>query len=335
MIATFALLIQTASSLPSDASALESSISALESCISALESRAETLNNSSASLEPWTWVFTALVVVGVAMEFWVIRHVHREDMETWALTFFGVNRTVRPPTGRLVVEYLSVALVAGGIVGELAMGVMISSINAQLRGVGIQLRSKNAELRTASDQLVALLESENLRLGALVNPRRLTITQQLAITENCSKFKNLFAGKRIKLVSYWLDTESLILDLQIANSLRMKPCEMSVDDEGMSISPGLGTFSWGISIFGSDSELAKKIADAISRNGGPITAGFLKSDPIANAPRFETANSRLPHEVTVLIGPKMLDPDTVKEMNRITPAANPISPSRSTPNTKP
>jgi hypothetical protein len=160
MIPTFALLTQAASNLPSDASALERSISALESCISALDSSAETLANSSASLEPWSWVFTALVAVGVAMEFWVIWHEHREDTETWALTFFGVHRTLRPHFGRLIAEYISVALVAGGIVGELIVGIKIASFNTQLRSVDSQLRSKNAELRTTSDRLVALISSK-------------------------------------------------------------------------------------------------------------------------------------------------------------------------------
>jgi histone H3/H4 len=160
MIPTFAPFTQVASNLPSDASALERSISALESCISALDNAAESLGNSSASLEPWSWVFTALVALGVAMEFWVIWHEHRENTETWALTFFGINRTLRPSFGRLLVEYVSVALVAGGIIGELVVGIKIASLNHQLRGVDAQLRSKNGELRSKSDQLLAFVTQE-------------------------------------------------------------------------------------------------------------------------------------------------------------------------------
>ena len=125
-----------------------------------MDSNAESLAKSSASLEPWSWVFTILVVIGVASEFWVIWHEHREEMETWALTFFGINRTVRPSTVRLLVEYASIALVAGGIIGELAIGIEIAAVNSQLRGIDIQLRSKNAELRTKSDQLLALVTQE-------------------------------------------------------------------------------------------------------------------------------------------------------------------------------
>jgi hypothetical protein len=330
----FTHLLQSASLIPTDASALESSISALETAISALEAEIRALDNRSVPWEhalPW---FTFAVLVGVALEWWVIRRDFREEMEAWAIfDFIGVVRSPsRPSVRKLVVEIASVALIVFGIFGELGIGLKIASINSSLRAKSADLRSKNADLRSKSDRLVALLnkkteglKAENLTLEAQIAPRRLTPAQQRAVTENCSKFKSLFAGKRVKLVSYWLDTESLILDFQIANSLRMKPCEMFVDDEAMSILPGLGTFSWGISTFGSDSELAKKIADAISRNGGPITAGFSTTDLTAGTTRLETANSRLPHEATVLVGPKMLDPETVKELNRITPAASPTS----------
>jgi hypothetical protein len=94
------------------------------------------------------------------MELWVIWDEHSEGIETWAETFFGIQRTLRPPTGRLVVEYLSVVLVAGGIIGELGISIKIASVNSQLRSVDTQLRSKNAELRTASDQLIGLLHKE-------------------------------------------------------------------------------------------------------------------------------------------------------------------------------
>jgi hypothetical protein len=140
----FADLIQTASSLPTEASALESSISALESAI-------KTRENSSASLEYWVWGFTILVVLGVLMEVWVITHERRDDMEAWALTYFGVLRTPsRPSTKKFVVEIGSVLLIALGVVGELGAGIGIASINSALR-------VKSAELRSKSDQLLVLV----------------------------------------------------------------------------------------------------------------------------------------------------------------------------------
>ena len=58
--------------------------------------------------------------------------------------------------------------------------------------------------------------------------------------------------------------------------------------------------SVGIQVFGSDSELAKKIAEAIGSSGKPIAVSFAATDPTAGAMRVETLNSRLPHEATVL-----------------------------------
>jgi hypothetical protein len=229
MIPIFALLTQVASNRPSNASALERSISALESCISALDSAAESLGNSAASLEPWSWVFTALVAVGVAMEFWVIWHEHREDTETWALTFFGVHRTLRPHFGRLIAEYISVALVAGGIIGELAVGIEIASFNTRLRSVDAQLRSKNAGLRTASDQLVALINSKaeeakkqakdadlaRTKLEKEIQPRTLDDTARKNISKELSKFASHFSGRKIKIMSYKADAEGIVFSLEV------------------------------------------------------------------------------------------------------------------------
>jgi hypothetical protein len=148
----FALLLQAASTLPTDASALESALSALESDI-------KTLETSSIPLEhrlPW---FTGIVALGVAMELWVIWHERRDDMEAWGR---GIIRSPdRPSTVKFLVEIASVLLITGGIVGELWIGVNITSINGALR-------SDSAELRGKTGELIALLnvKAEGLRKDA-------------------------------------------------------------------------------------------------------------------------------------------------------------------------
>jgi hypothetical protein len=165
----FAHLIQTASNSPTDVSALESSISALETAISALEADIRALDNRPVPWEhalPW---FTAMVIVGVALEWWVIHRDFREEMETWALEHFGVIRsTPRPSVGKLAVEIISVALIVLGIFGELGTGLAISSINSSLRAKNAVLRSKNAELRSKSDQLLALVTQQTSDANARV-----------------------------------------------------------------------------------------------------------------------------------------------------------------------
>lgn len=124
MIATFACLIQPASSLPTDTSALESSISALESSISALESEIRTLESSSVPWEYGVWVSIFLVAVGVAMELWIIRHEWRDDMEAWALAdFWAVRSPGRPSRTKLRVEIGSVLLIWIGVMGEFGIGI--------------------------------------------------------------------------------------------------------------------------------------------------------------------------------------------------------------------
>jgi len=161
IIVIFTHLLQSAS-LPTDASALESSISALETSISALEAEIRALDSRSVPWEhalPW---FTLAVLVGVAMEWWVIRHDFREEMEAWAIfDFMGIVRfPSRPSIRKLLLEITSVALILFGIFGELGIGLEIGSINSQLRGKSAELRSKNAELRSKSDQLLALVTQQ-------------------------------------------------------------------------------------------------------------------------------------------------------------------------------
>lgn len=158
---------QITSTLPIDPSALERAISALESAISALERDIKALEISSGHWEPWAWVFSFMVVVGVFMELWIVRHDWRDDMEVWAIwEFLGITRLpARPSRVKLRVEIASVLLIGLGVAGELVVGIEIASINSQLRGKSAELRSKNAELRSDSDQLVALLGKEAAQLG--------------------------------------------------------------------------------------------------------------------------------------------------------------------------
>jgi hypothetical protein len=141
----FAHLIQSASSLLTDASALERAISALEREITTLESSSVPLER----LLPWV---TGLVAIGVALEFWVIIREYRDELRIWRHGTMGFPE--RPSIGKFVIEFLSVLLITFGIVGELWVGIKITSINGTLR-------SKSAELRSESDQLLALVTQQS------------------------------------------------------------------------------------------------------------------------------------------------------------------------------
>lgn len=236
----FVPLLQAVSILPTDASALESSISALERATSALEIEIKTLENSSALWEYSVYGFTFLVVVGVVMELWVIRHEWRDDMEAWALANFGVLRSPgRPSIAKLAVEIGSVVLIAVGVMGELGVGIKLTYINVQIRGKSAELRSRNAELRTASDRLVALLDLARVQLEKSMEWRHLSEVQTNAI---CPTFTPSGANESMVLSSPQ-DPEAWSYANEFAEEL-MK-CQTS---GGFAPSGHLGTQYWASSV---------------------------------------------------------------------------------------
>jgi len=191
-------------------------------------------------------------------------------------------------------------------------------VETDMRDAGGQLIALIGERASQNELKAGELEAEDLKLKALINPRRLIIAQQRAITQNCSKFAKLIPQKRVKLVSYWLDVEAFVLAEEIVTALRAKPCGMFLDDDAMTIGGGRNLAS-GIHVFGAEPELGKKIANAINRNGGAIGAAFNPNDPTAGAMIFDGNQSA--HAVTILIGVKS-DRETDKEILNITPATS-------------
>jgi len=176
-----------------------------------------------------------MVVLGVVMELWVIWHEYRDDMEAWALTFFGVlRRPARPSAFKVGVEVASVLLITFGIVGELWVGIEITSINGVLRGESAELRSKNAELRSKSDQLVAILRKDaerlskdaedertaRVKLEEQIQPRWYTVAEQERIIAACSPPK--FAGKLVAIRTIPYDVEGAVFASALAEFLHNK-----------------------------------------------------------------------------------------------------------------
>lgn len=141
-------LTSIASALPADATALESAISALKSSISALESSISSLDSWSAFWERLLPFSTVLVVIGVTAEIWLIVWEHNEELDAWRRGI--VLPPDRPSRIKLCVGIVATALVVFGVFGELAVGLVITHINGQLR-------TKNSEMRSDSDQLLALV----------------------------------------------------------------------------------------------------------------------------------------------------------------------------------
>ena len=255
------------------------------------------------ALNYWEWlgyISTAIVFLGCVGEF--------------VAEFTSLPKT---DESRHRLARLSLIVLIFGIAGELLGTVRTSQLSGQIIANIEERSSVNAKE-------AAQLRKDADALEAQIAPRRLALDQQVKIAGNCARFKNLFAGKRIKVVSYSLDTEAFVLAEQIVGALRA--CGMSVDDDAMSITPMMSTLVFGISVFGSDSELAKGIANAIGSSGKPVAVSFVGTDPIAGAMRVETPNSLLPHEATILVGLKPYDQDTVNEIKRIMQPTTPVKP---------
>jgi hypothetical protein len=228
----FAHLIQAASSLPTDVSALQSSISVLESAISALERDASILEMSSVFWERWpVWISDIFVLLGVAMELWVIRHEYRDDMEAWARTYFGIPWFPdRPSIAKLLVEVSSVLLITMGITGELGIGIKIASTNGRLRAKSSELRSKNADLRSESDQLLALVNQQageartsaelaDKSAGQAQNKANVVSTRTDKLTQELTKDENGISELEAKRA----ELEKSLINLAICNAPRVIP----------------------------------------------------------------------------------------------------------------
>ena len=167
------------------------------------------------------------------MELWVIWRERRDDIEAWGR---GIIRpTDRPSTVKFLIEIASVLLITGGIVGELWIGVRITSINGDLR-------SKNAGLRSASGQLVALatLEAEQAkertaRIQAAMMLRNLSKQQGDAL---CSAIPKSHINE-VMVTSSSQDWESFRYAQDFSEALRR--CTTSA---GLEPSGGVGNSFW-------------------------------------------------------------------------------------------
>ena len=104
-------LALVACSRASDASALANEIKALES--------------ASVSLETDLHLWTAVVVVGLVMEFGIIFHGFKEDMA--AFRRGTIRSPERPPVVKFIIELLATLLITVGVFGELKVGIKSSS----------------------------------------------------------------------------------------------------------------------------------------------------------------------------------------------------------------
>lgn len=135
-----------------------------------------------------------------------------------------------------VLEVLSLVLFALAIFVELAAYPYSRELNRLTDQQSIESQkqiSASLERSQLANDRAAKNELARITLELQIAPRRLNVMNQLAIAVHCRSFKESLKGKRVKLVSYWLDAEAGILAEQIVMALRMKPCGMVIDDDAI------------------------------------------------------------------------------------------------------
>lgn len=161
---------------------------------STLRSRIESLESSSNSLEAWLHFWTALVAVGLVVEFFFI---------------FVDDKGSIKRRGKLIFEVFGTGLITLGVAGEFFVGIMSAKVNDDLRTANLQLSDsfnveaatarKEAELaRSQSAGAISLIEAskrENLALG-------LRLAEQQERAANAEKafleFRQRFAPRTIE-----------------------------------------------------------------------------------------------------------------------------------------
>jgi hypothetical protein len=161
------------------------------------------------------------------------------------------------------------------------------------------IASKAVERAAGFEKDAEALKAANLKLEAVIAPRRLLPRQQAAITAALESFR----GKKIRLVSYSLDTEGEVFAGQVRDAL--KPV-LQIDDWVGDETAGNG-FVKGISVTGKNEALVRALVDAFRAAG--IEGIDTKPLPPPQFVAIVTEGSRQPApdaEVEVIVGVKPL-----------------------------
>jgi hypothetical protein len=230
--------------------------------LSALERNITNLETSLDSLEHWLAFMTALVVLGLVLEYW---HELPEAIDAlkkaWSwkplCIISGAILITVGVAGELFVQSLASRKETGlrkandavfaGLNAEAAKARKDAS-NASERASQADERASENEKEAARLQKMAEAERlERIRLEAIVAPRSLSLDQQRLIAAACRRF----SGHRVLLSSYGLDGEGAALGAQIISVLRSAGVTVL---DGRATSIVTGGFELGVHVRGPDIE---------------------------------------------------------------------------------
>ena len=103
----------------------------LDNAIFSAKAAISALNDCSKRLDHWLLFFTALVVLGVALEIIETRAEHKREYHAWR---WGITWLPQKPSRTLfIVKYFAIILVVAGVGGELGINVLSMRLNNKLR----------------------------------------------------------------------------------------------------------------------------------------------------------------------------------------------------------
>ncbi|SRR6266478_2054883 len=245
---------------------------------SILERDISNLERSLDSLEGWLAFMTALVVLGLVIEYWhelpeAITALRRAwSWKPLCIVVGGILITVGV-AGELVVQRIAsdkeTALRKAN--DKIFTGLNIEAAQARRDASAASERASKADERASKNekeaaQLRNMAEAERLeriKLEAIVAPRSLSLDQQAQIAAACSGFR----GHRVLLTSYGMDGEAAALGAQIISALQA--AHVTVLDGRASIMSA-GGFDVGIHIRNQTSQSTEN--DFISGLGNALSS---------------------------------------------------------------
>jgi len=258
--------------------------------LSALESALKALEASLDSLAHLLMFWTALVVVGLAVEY-------HED--------FKQLLTGRPRTRKRWPVVVGGALITIGVAGELGTQFKASRVETDIRSKshqieglldvaagGAQQKAKEAGERAESADLA------RVQLEAILSPRRLSLNQQQAIANSCRRF----AGRRVIIMSYAGDAEAMVLAEQIRAALHAARIEADLSTGGLLTA---GSLLKGVQVSGPNEDFRVALESSLKNDGHLEIAGPKEKRVPEGSGSMETGAMTFgPSDASIFVGVK-------------------------------
>jgi hypothetical protein len=148
---------------------------------SALRIALISLDTRWSSLEHWLWISTGTVLIGVALEFWVLV----QEWKTEKSDFLrgSIHSPEHPSKFKFVLEILGVGLITLGILGELIVGFKASKVETDMRTDTARLVALIDQKAQDAKDDAERLENENRKLEAQIADRHITVEQRWKMLE--------------------------------------------------------------------------------------------------------------------------------------------------------